>query len=311
VIRSFDYQTLRVNVSFDAREIEAAKIYDQDEVDFNFDLEGEQEARRKAQEAAKDKKIRMEPRIIDDEHFKNVTYEQSCQILSAPDVELGAHMFRPSTKGSEHLSLTMKFPGGAFANYDIVERKKKSEGDLGLGKELWIEDMEFDDLEDVRWNFLVPIKDRLKEAINHRKWVENHQTAVQLIKDDCADGVKWVPYRLSVNPQYGGTISFLFPKGGQIREDTIRVRPDQWVFRHQGYTKLDDVIKYWKEVGLKDDRPVGPQALNNQLSEREERERKEKQLQESKSANTWGRPVGQQAGYAQPAHPSNYRGSGY
>jgi hypothetical protein len=56
------------------------------------------------------------------DHYKNVTLDSAKMELMVKEV--GDYIFRPSTKGVEHLSLTMKFPGACYGLYDIVERKK-------------------------------------------------------------------------------------------------------------------------------------------------------------------------------------------
>jgi hypothetical protein len=78
-----------------------------------------------------------------------------------------------------------------------VERKKKGKNDLNLGQELCIEQTTFEDLEDIRWNFLSPIKQKLVELVRHRKWVERKEDAQSIIMGEFSESLGLIPYRFT------------------------------------------------------------------------------------------------------------------
>lgn len=296
-ITRIDYKNLKLYVSFDEHDIAKAKMFDRDAFDDTFDIDGEIRARAEAEERAKNKPHKYDSRYIHDENFMNVTFEQAKQELA--DREVGTFFFRPSSKGLDHLSLTMKFPGNTYANYDIVERGKKSDTDLTLGKELYIEKERFDDLEDILWNFVMPIKDRLSGIMNHRKWVENIDIAIAEIKREKEHQPNLIPYRLTIDPQVSNCICLAWIGFGKTIKEPIRITPNCFRYRHQDQESLEKVINFWKERGSKEDpKNIAPLALQSKLTEAEERERKEAKERDERR----GQNFGQVRGYEQPQY---------
>lgn len=61
--------------------------------------------------------------------------------------EQGEAIIRPSSKGSDHLTVTWKVAPGVFAHVDVREEGKSKA--FALGKQLWIGDEEFEDLDEI------------------------------------------------------------------------------------------------------------------------------------------------------------------
>lgn len=68
------------------------------------------------------------------------------------DKDPGESIFRPSSRGPSHLSLTLKICDGVYAHKDIVEggkEKKDITSILRIGKTLTIGEDTFEDLDEV------------------------------------------------------------------------------------------------------------------------------------------------------------------
>jgi transcription elongation factor SPT6 len=283
VVRDFDYLTLRVLVSFDEREVAEAREFRAEYVDEHFDLAGEIRARELAREEARDQTVGFSRRMIDEDGFRNVSFDECCAELA--NQSIGSFMFRPSSKGCEHLSLTIRFPGGAFGQYDIVERGKRSENDLTLGQELSIENMTFDNLDEVRWNFVAPLVHKLQTVMRHRNWVENKDVAAQFVLTEYRNEPKQLHYRLTIDPKVQNCIILTWLGMGKLWEEPIRLRPDDVMWRHNSYPTIESVISEWKKNGYRKMPTTDPRPIEGKRTEREE-----KAEQENNRLGGWGNP---------------------
>ena len=147
VIKEIILPLLQIVVSYNAEDIKGARdrnIILEDNT--YFDILGEEAAIKEKEEKSKNVFCRYARRAIQHKDFRDITAAQAESELQTK--QIGAAIFRPSSKGNEHLSLTIHFPNNKFAHYDIVERNKRNPD--ALGDELWIRDMSFSDLEEIK-----------------------------------------------------------------------------------------------------------------------------------------------------------------
>jgi len=135
-------------------------------LDNNSELNGEEEARQQAQAAQEHRPHKHSARAIEDDRFDSITYEQACARLRQKEV--GEFLLRPSGKGVEHLTLQIRFPSDAIANYSIVERGKQSENDVPLCVLLCIERTSHADLEENHWNCHTNRRQADRRGLMHR-----------------------------------------------------------------------------------------------------------------------------------------------
>jgi transcription elongation factor SPT6 len=260
---------MQLEVSFDERAVAEAREFRDGQIDMHFDLEGEMQAHLVNREAGKERTVRFSRRLIDEEAFQNVTFEECCQQLATEPI--GSFMFRPSSKGPEHLSLTIRFPGNAFGHYDIIERGKRGENDLALGRELSIEGVTYDSLDEVRWRFATPIGKMLETIVAHHTWIADKKTARQFVEEAVRDNPGMLNYRLTVDPAVPNCIIFVWVGHGRLWEEPIRLRPDDVMWRHASFKSIWEVISQWKLNGYKQEPSTNPRPIESRRTEREER----------------------------------------
>ncbi|OHS93529.1 hypothetical protein TRFO_11738 [Tritrichomonas foetus] len=288
-ILGIDKSIMKLIVSFNPADIDSMKQFDNNRyLDTNFDVEGEREAQRRKREEEKNKPHRYSARFIDDSHFQNLTPDQAeAEIMSK---EMGEYLFRPSTKGNDRLTLMIKFPGPNYGIYEIVERGKKGEHDLTLGSQLSIEANIFEDLEDIQWNFISPIKEKLDKAVQHRKWEIDREKAENAIIFERKTNPRLIPYRLTIDPTFRSCIVFLWLGKNQLFVEPMRLTPFEFRFRHCSYDSIDKAINHWKELGCKPPTEEERKAYSLQrlLTDAEEEKRKEREERETQAVNTYG-----------------------
>lgn len=72
--------------------------------------------------------------------------------------ETGEYVVRPSSRGLQQLTLTMKFFDQVFWHVDVLEEGDKPSGDAKLAPPLNIMGDRYEDLDDIMFNFVNPVR---------------------------------------------------------------------------------------------------------------------------------------------------------
>ncbi|RNA09222.1 transcription elongation factor SPT6, partial [Brachionus plicatilis] len=103
-------------------------------------------------------------RVIDHPHFKNVGYAEAVTMLNEGDV--GDAIVRPSSKGTDHLTLTWKVGPGCYQHVDILEEKKANS--FSLGKKLVIQGDDYEDLDEILARFINPMVQLVRDIMSNK-----------------------------------------------------------------------------------------------------------------------------------------------
>ena len=115
-----------------------------------------------------EKKQTYTKRIIAHPQFKNVGFAQAISFLK--DMEIGDAVIRPSSKGSNHLTLTWKINKDCFQHVDILEEKKQNE--YSIGKRLIIDGEDFEDLDEILARYIGSMTCYIREIMAHKNYKE-------------------------------------------------------------------------------------------------------------------------------------------
>jgi transcription elongation factor SPT6 len=105
-------------------------------------------------------------RVINHSFFQNVDYKEAERYLSQRLD--GECVVRPSTKGNNHISITWRVYEGIYQHLDVLELQKENE--WTLGKKLRIDELEFDDIDQIIAEYIEPITKRIKLMVQHPKF---------------------------------------------------------------------------------------------------------------------------------------------
>ncbi len=128
----------------------------------------EAEKEKQLKQAAKERSFVK--RVIAHPSFMNINYTECERILSTKD--LGDAIVRPSSKASDHLTITWKLVDGVLHNIDVIEKSKSNQ--FSLGKRLLIIDPrtqdteEFEDLDEILARYIKPMANTVSDIITHK-----------------------------------------------------------------------------------------------------------------------------------------------
>eukprot|EP00831_Metopus_contortus_P077543 TRINITY_DN7306_c0_g1_i2.p1 TRINITY_DN7306_c0_g1~~TRINITY_DN7306_c0_g1_i2.p1 ORF type:complete len:469 (-),score=139.78 TRINITY_DN7306_c0_g1_i2:99-1505(-) len=115
---------------------------------------------KKLMEDERKKSVKYTARKISHKNYKNVSFMKANEYLKTK--ESGEFLFRPSSRGNDHLTLTMKLYKNINVHVDIIE-SEKPRGAL-LGKKLLIGNECYESLDEIEARFITPIIDFAKET---------------------------------------------------------------------------------------------------------------------------------------------------
>ncbi|KFM65277.1 Transcription elongation factor SPT6, partial [Stegodyphus mimosarum] len=137
--------------------------------DLYYDYEAEEKDHKIEDAAAKQQNRQVYlKRVIVHPSFKNVSFKEAEKILDT--MEQGEVIIRPSSKGSNHLTVTWKVADGINQHIDVREEGKENE--FSLGHSLIIGDESFEDLDEIIARHVQPMAGFARDLLNFRYYVD-------------------------------------------------------------------------------------------------------------------------------------------
>jgi transcription elongation factor SPT6 len=182
------------------------------------------------------------PRVVNHVRFKNINLKSACAILD--DKDIGECLFRPSSRGQDHLTCTWKFYTNVFAHLDIIEEGKPAINMLGT--RFRISDETYDSLQEIIDRYIMPCEKLTKDAVANPKFRDNSVNIVQMLKQEKRANPSRIPYYFTINEQYPQFLLLHYiPKEKTVTE-YIKVKPRGLFFHEAYHTSLNYLIGWFK-----------------------------------------------------------------
>ena len=184
------------------------------------------------------------PRVINYPKFKNISYKTACEELQNKDI--GDFIFRPSSRGLDHITCTWKFYDFVYAHLDIIEEGKPAAN--MIGKKFRIGTDVFDSLHEIVERYIVPCEKLTKETIVHSKFKDSLTGGISfihsLLRQEKSAMPTTIPYFLTIVPSYPQFILLLYLPKERIIEEFIKVKP-RGLFFHEAYHPSITFLLSW------------------------------------------------------------------
>jgi transcriptional accessory protein Tex/SPT6 len=187
-------------------------------------------------------------RTIDHPYFKNVTRSEAEQSLADPRIPLYEAVFRPSSAGLDHITLTWKVGEKSFAHIAVKESNKEGRQPTALGRRLEIDKYAFSDLDEVLTRHLAPLaalhrslrdprfekffdadRRRVEQELQRQK-MENKARIAYLVFPDETRTQYIIGYIVNKTPRY----------------ELVKVTPRGFVWREKTSTNVFELIRDFK-----------------------------------------------------------------
>jgi len=165
--------------------------------------------------------------------FYNITHEEAEKLLK--NAPIGDTVFRPSSRGPDHIAMTFKFFDDVYVNLDITELGKKSF--TSVGSKLILEKIEFDDLDEIISKYIVPLTNFIKKIRDNQKFSNKSEEDIKnhLMREKNSS----IPYCIGLS-KYPGYFAIYFLPSKKVKTEKVGVTPEGYTFLKR---KFKDPIK--------------------------------------------------------------------
>eukprot|EP00698_Gefionella_okellyi_P002106 TRINITY_DN1197_c0_g1_i1.p1 TRINITY_DN1197_c0_g1~~TRINITY_DN1197_c0_g1_i1.p1 ORF type:complete len:1477 (+),score=316.59 TRINITY_DN1197_c0_g1_i1:41-4471(+) len=197
-------------------------------------------------------------RIIDHPQFRNVTLNVALQQLHSQAV--GDLLIRPSSKGTDHVTITWKLGHELFVHVDVLEKDKVNE--VGIGNKLMVGDRKFDALDEILATYLEPIIQHSKEMLAFRAFRALSDNDIQeLLEVDKQKTPTRIPYYFGLDRSHPGYFILWYLPHRTPKKEYISVVPEGFKFRRVVHSSLEKLLKWfklnWSQVAAKQSEQPG------------------------------------------------------
>uniref|UniRef100_A0A7G3AZW4 Transcription elongation factor SPT6 n=1 Tax=Lutzomyia longipalpis TaxID=7200 RepID=A0A7G3AZW4_LUTLO len=234
--------------------------------DSYYDQEAEDQITRKDDDTKKQKaRHHYITRVIFHPAFHNKSYTEALKIMEKMDQ--GEVIIRPSSKGSDHLTVTWKVTDDIYQHIDVREEGK--ENAFCLGKRLCIGSEEFEDLDEIIARYVNPMASYARDLLNYKYYRGSllgiRDKAEECLKEEKAKNPNKIHYFVSASKNYPGRFLLSYLPVNKCRHEYVTITPEGFRFRQQIFDSLNALLKWFKEH-FKDPLPAGTPLTTPRMS---------------------------------------------
>ena len=186
------------------------------------------------------------PRVVSHPKYRNVGLKTACSELETKEV--GDFVFRPSSRGSDHLTCTMKFYDFVYCHLDIIEEGKPA--DNMLGTRFKIGDETYESLQEIVERYLVPVAALTKEAITHHKFKDITGHGIDhlevMLRAEKKAAPSSIPYYFTITQHYPQFLVLCYLPRERIIKEFIKVKPKGLFFHESYHPNINFLISWFK-----------------------------------------------------------------
>ncbi|XP_044580545.1 transcription elongation factor SPT6-like [Cotesia glomerata] len=200
-----------------------------------------EEDRKKAKQQVSIKRVNYHP------SFQNVSFAKAEKLMK--DMAQGEVIIRPGSRGLGYLSATWKVAEEIYQHVAIKEANGFSI--FSLGKSLWIEDEEFEDLDEIIAKYINPMATYASKLLNFKYYqdgIDGLKTkAEDFLKKQKEKTPKKIPYIISASKNQPGKFLLSCLINIQCHHEHITVTPDGLSFKGEIFQRVSDLIQRFKD----------------------------------------------------------------
>ncbi|CAL8266258.1 unnamed protein product [Merluccius merluccius] len=216
--------------------------------DSYYDFDTETEDHKHDEELRK--KLQRTPyikRVIAHPNFHNISFKQAEKMMDSLDQ--GDLVIRPSSKGENHLTVTWKVAEGIYQHVDVREEGK--ENVFSLGHTLWINNEEFEDLDEITARFIQPMAAFARDLLSHKYFHECHggdrKKMEEMLVRTKREKPTFIPYFISACKDLPGKFILGYQPRGKPRVEYVTITPDGFRYRSHTFSSVNGLFRWFKD----------------------------------------------------------------
>ncbi|XP_061104360.1 transcription elongation factor SPT6 [Conger conger] len=186
-------------------------------------------------------------RVIAHPSFHNINFKQAEKMMESMDQ--GDVIIRPSSKGENHLTVTWKVADGIYQHVDVREEGK--ENAFSLGHTLWINNEEFEDLDEITARYVQPMAAFARDLLSHKYFQDCHggdrKKMEEVLVKTKKDKPTFIPYYVSACKDLPGKFLLGYQPRGKPRVEFVTITPDGFRYRSQIFPTVNGLFRWFKD----------------------------------------------------------------
>ena len=186
-------------------------------------------------------------RVLVHPKFKNISYTDSLPLLAK--INIGDCLIRPSSRGNNRLTLSWKIDENIFQHIDVIEKNKPHP--YSIGRSLWINSEEYEDLDEILAMYINRMSVFLKELRAHKYYrppsTDNTHSLEILLANEKQSNPSRIPYFISPSVNVPGKFILAYTPKTKTLYDYISFNPRGLKFRGKLYDSLSQLLKWFKD----------------------------------------------------------------
>ncbi|KAM4627878.1 transcription elongation factor SPT6-like [Polymixia lowei] len=216
--------------------------------DTYYDFDAESEDVKKEEEAKmKQQRTTYIKRVIAHPSFHNINFKQAEKMMESMDQ--GDLIIRPSSKGENHLTVTWKVTEGIYQHIDIREEGK--ENAFSLGHTLWINNEEFEDLDEITARYVQPMAAFARDLLSHKYFQEcsggDRKKMEEVLVKSKKEKPTFIPYYVSACRELPGKFLLGYQPRGKPRIEFVTITPEGFRYRAQIFPTVNGLFRWFKD----------------------------------------------------------------
>ncbi|KII62579.1 Transcription elongation factor SPT6 [Thelohanellus kitauei] len=187
--------------------------------------------------------------------FKNVTFDEAENLLKQKE-ELDC-VIRPSSKGVDKLSLSIKIIDDIIVHVDIKEEEKAN--DYSLGKKLYIQNELYEDLDEIYASYVTPYLNYFAEVTKHKNYLfvsESDEEVIQNeLKKQMTETPGGTPYLISISRSYPGKIFLAYFHKSKVQFQYVSISNHGFSIKNIAHPTIESVLT-WVKSSRQEARPT-------------------------------------------------------
>jgi len=213
------------------------EIPEEDLINYQFKQQDEQKQ--------KQRKTEIQKRKIQHLRFHNISSTTAIENLKKEDN--GEFYFRPSSRGTDHITMTWKFFETNIVHIDIQESEKAI--GANIGSKLTISDESYENLQEIVERYVTPCNRSLREVISHQKFIkcQSLDDLKKGIEQEKAEDSSRIPYKFTILDKYPQYVILAYIPKKEVVKEFIKIKPRGYFFHHQYHYPFQNMINWFKQ----------------------------------------------------------------
>uniref|UniRef100_A0A4W4EHK9 Transcription elongation factor spt6 n=1 Tax=Electrophorus electricus TaxID=8005 RepID=A0A4W4EHK9_ELEEL len=213
---------------------------------YDFDAEAE-DIKQDEEQKKKQQRTTYIKRVIAHPSFHNINFKQAEKMMETMDQ--GDVVIRPSSKGENHLTVTWKVADGIYQHVDVREEGK--ENAFSLGHTLWINNEEFEDLDEITARYVQPMAAFARDLLSHKYFQDcnggDRKKMEELLFRAKKEKPTFIPYFVSACRDLPGKFLLGYQPRGKPRIEYVTITPDGFRYRSQIFPTVNGLFRWFKD----------------------------------------------------------------